>query len=65
MKHITSQLLTRRDTAATLSISVRSLIRLEQKGILHPIRLSRGLVRHNSEAVAEILNRRTHHDKNT
>jgi predicted site-specific integrase-resolvase len=58
MNNRVPQLTTRKELADALRVSVRTVIRMERRGLLEPVRLSAGCVRYNEESVAQILNKK-------
>jgi DNA-binding transcriptional MerR regulator len=51
-----SCLLSRKEVAEKLAVSTRTIIRLEQRGVLSPLRISRGIVRHTAASIEKLIN---------
>ena len=58
LKAAVEELLTRRDVARLLRVSVRSVVNYENGGFLKPVRIG-GLVRFTQASLREMLARRT------
>ena len=54
---INDELLSRQDVADWLSVSVMSVIRLEHRGLLHPVVLGPRMIRYRKSEVAELVRR--------
>jgi hypothetical protein len=55
MKVQSSPLLSRKEVAEKLKVSVRTVIRMESRGLLNPVRLSRCIIRHRSDSIEGLL----------
>jgi predicted site-specific integrase-resolvase len=55
MKVQSSPLLSRKEVAEKLKVSVRTVIRMEHRGLLNPVRLSRCIIRHTSDSIEGLL----------
>lgn len=51
-------LLSRKDVAKLLGVSVRTVLRLEVRNLISPIRLSRGLIRYSFESIQRLIDQR-------